>query len=249
VRRGIAAALGANHNDPAKDVLRTCYSGYLLDIDHGDVDVFVYEQLASAANKAYEHSDLELASVLFRQALDMWRGEVLVDVHAGLKIGMEVARLEESRLGALEARIDLDLRLGRHASLLAELSMLTVRYPMHENLCGHFMLALYRCGRKSQALEAFLTLRKTLVSELGIEPSTHLQQLQRAILRSDPALDMIGEATCLPTSGVTWRSIATNAPTSSAPWKQSSSPASSYWVTASGPSRKSSPHTTACSTA
>ncbi|MGH3982280.1 MAG: AfsR/SARP family transcriptional regulator [Pseudonocardiaceae bacterium] len=191
VRRGIAAALGSNDNDPAKDVLRTCYGGYLLDVDPGDVDMYVYERRAASGKKAFAHSDLELASALLRQALDMWRGEVLVDVHAGLRIGMEVARLEESRLGVLEARIETDLRLGRQANLLAELSMLTALYPMHENFSGHFMLALHRCGRKSQALEVFIKLRKTLVNELGIEPSARLQRLQQAILRSDPGLDAI----------------------------------------------------------
>jgi DNA-binding SARP family transcriptional activator len=191
VRRGIAAALGSNNNDPAKDVLRTCYGGYLLDMDPGGVDMYVYERLAADGKKAFEHSDLELASALFRQALDIWRGEVLVDVHAGQRIGMEVTRLEESRLGVLEARIVTDLRLGKHGDLLAELSVLTTRYPMHENLCGHFMLALHRGGRKSQALEVFTKLRKTLVNELGVEPSGRLQRLQQAILRSDPGLEAI----------------------------------------------------------
>jgi SARP family transcriptional regulator, regulator of embCAB operon len=191
VRRGIAAALGSNNNDPAKEVLRTCYGGYLLDVDPGDVDMYVYERLAADGKKASENSDLELASAMFRQALGIWRGEVLVDVHAGQRIGMEVTRLEESRLGVLEARIVTDLRLGKQGDLLAELSVLTTRYPMHENLCGHFMLALHRGGRKSQALEVFTKLRKTLVNELGVEPSGRLQQLQQAILRSDPGLDAI----------------------------------------------------------
>ncbi|MGH3822356.1 MAG: AfsR/SARP family transcriptional regulator [Pseudonocardiaceae bacterium] len=260
VRRGIAAALGANDNDPAKDMLRTCYGGYLLDVDPDDVDIYVYERLAASGKEAFAHADLELASALFCQALNIWRGEVLVDVHAGLRIGMEVARLEESRLGVLEARIETDLRLGRHADVLAELSMLTARYPMHENLCGQFMLALHRCGRRSQALEVFIKLRKTLVSELGLEPSGRLQQLQQAILRSDSRLDVIlptpasidiavsREAMCPPTCGVTWKSITASAPTSWTPSRPSSNPASSSWARASVPSRRNSLPTTASRT-
>jgi DNA-binding SARP family transcriptional activator len=81
------------------------------------------------------------------------------------------------------------MRLGRHYMLLSELAMLTATYPMHENMCAQFMVALYRSGQQWRALEAFKRLRDTLVSELGVEPSARLQQLQRAILRSDPTLD------------------------------------------------------------
>ncbi|MFG1944049.1 BTAD domain-containing putative transcriptional regulator [Nonomuraea sp. NPDC048826] len=189
VRRGIAAALGANCTDSAKDVLTTSYGGYLLDIDPDDVDVNRYERLVAAGKQAFEAGRWEPASDLFSQALDIWRGEALADVHAGLRIGVEVARLEESKLGVLEARIETDLRLGRHVGLLAELSALTARYPMHENFWAQFMIALHRAGRKSQALENFIKLRTTLVNELGVEPSARLQHLQQALLRSDPKLD------------------------------------------------------------
>jgi DNA-binding SARP family transcriptional activator len=189
VRRGIAAALGSSSNDAAKEILRTSYGGYQLAIDRDDVDVFAYERLAAAGKNAYERGEFEVASNLLRRALDVWRGDALVDVSAGIRLGMEVARLEESRLGVLELCIDAELRMGRHAHLLVELSALTARYPMHENLCSRFMVALHRSGRKSQALEIYLRLRRTLVNELGIEPSARVQQLQQAILRSDPELD------------------------------------------------------------
>ncbi|MFG3496464.1 BTAD domain-containing putative transcriptional regulator [Streptomyces sp. NPDC047928] len=206
VRRGITVALGASHNGPAKDVLRTCYGGYVLDVEPASTDVYAYERLADAGKQAFERGRLEAASSLYRQALGLWRGDALVDVHAGMRIDMEVARLEESRLGVLECRVETDLRLGRHASLLPELSALTARHPMHENLWAQFMIALHRSGRTSQALETFIKLRRTLVSELGVEPSARLQHLQHAILRADPVIDRFGTespalpATALPTT-------------------------------------------------
>src|SRR6266511_154590 len=102
---------------------------------------------------------------------------------------IEAIRLEESRLGVLELCIDADLRLGRHYTLLSELAKLNASFPMHENLCAQFMVALYRSGQQWRAIEAFKRLRDTLVDELGLEPSARLQHLQRAILRSDPALN------------------------------------------------------------
>jgi DNA-binding SARP family transcriptional activator len=116
-------------------------------------------------------------------------------VRRGPRLSIEVVRLEQSRLSVLEARIDADLGLGRHHEILSELAELTARYPMHERLCGQYMTALYLSGRKSCALNIFQSLRKALVGELGIEPSRQVQHLQRAILRSDPSLDV----------AVTWR--------------------------------------------
>ncbi|MGW5440396.1 AfsR/SARP family transcriptional regulator [Nocardia asteroides] len=191
VRRGITTAFGSISNKAAKDVLRTRYGGYLLDIDGQDVDAYVYERLTESGKRALEHGDLALAAKLLRQSLALWRGDALVDVHAGSRISEAVTRLQESRLGVLELVIEIDIRLGRHAAVLADLSGLTARYPMNENLCGQFMLALYRSGRKSQALEAFIRLRGTLVNELGVEPSSRIQRLQHAILRSEPALDIV----------------------------------------------------------
>ncbi|MFF6905499.1 BTAD domain-containing putative transcriptional regulator [Streptomyces sp. NPDC012389] len=192
VRRGITVALGASHNGPAKDVLRTSYGGYLLDVDPTCTDVYAFEHLTEEGKWALEQGDLTRASARFREALGLWRGDALVDVHAGMRIGMEVGRLEESRLGVLEDRVETDLKLGRHASLLPELSALTARYPMHENLWAQFMVALHRAGRTSQALETFIKLRRTLVHELGVEPSARLQHLQYAILRADPGIDRAG---------------------------------------------------------
>ena len=52
------------------------------------------------------------------------------------------------------------------------------------------MLALYRCGRQAEALQAYRDARRALVDELGIEPGKQLQELEQAILRQDAALDL-----------------------------------------------------------
>src|SRR6266576_3369318 len=51
------------------------------------------------------------------------------------------------------------------------------------------MLALYRCGRQAEALEAFRTARQTLVDEIGVEPGVELRRLHDEILRQDASLD------------------------------------------------------------
>lgn len=101
----------------------------------------------------------------------------------------EIARLEELRLSAIEARGEQELLLGHAAELVPELEALVREYPYRERLRADLMLVLYRTGRQTEALERYLEARRLLVEEIGIEPNRELQELQAAILRQDPALD------------------------------------------------------------
>lgn len=190
IRRKIEAAA----HPQAKDVLVTRYGGYLLEADPDSVDVTQFERAAKAGRLAFDAGRLAEASSLFGAALAVWRGPVLSDVKIGVRLGMEITRLEESRLGVQETRIDAELRLGRHQALLGELSMLTAQHPMHENFRAQHMLALYRSGRQWRALEEYRSLHDRLIEELGLAPSERLRQLQRAILSADSVLDVHDEA-------------------------------------------------------
>ena len=117
------------------------------------------------------------------RALALWRGPPLADVAYEGFAQPEIARLEEQRAVALERRIDADLALGRHADLLGELEALVSAHPLREHLRGQRMLALYRCGRQADALEAFREARRLLVEEVGVEPGPEL----RDAARRDPA--------------------------------------------------------------
>ncbi|HEX6340530.1 AfsR/SARP family transcriptional regulator [Umezawaea sp.] len=174
----------------AKDVLVTKYGGYQLEAGPESVDVTAFERAQDAGRRAYEAGRLVEASASFSAALAVWRGPVLSDVKAGVRLGMEITRLEESRLGVQETRIDAELRLGRHQALLGELSVLTAQHPMHENFRAQFMLALYRSGRQWRALEEYRSLHDRLMEELGLVPSERLRQLHHAILSADSVLDV-----------------------------------------------------------
>ena len=107
----------------------------------------------------------------------------------------EIARLEELRLAALDQRIDADLAAGRHAELVGELEALVGQHPLRERLRCQLMLALYRSARQAEALDVYRAARRELSEELGLEPSEELKQLEQAILRQDPALELPGERT------------------------------------------------------
>src|SRR5207244_10025398 len=102
----------------------------------------------------------------------------------------EIERLEDLRLVAIEERIEAELALGQHDTLVSELEALTARHPLRERLRGQLMLALYRSGRQAEALRVYADTRKRLVAELGLEPGAQLKQLEQAILRQDPSLNV-----------------------------------------------------------
>ncbi len=172
--------------------------GYLLRVDPEAVDLGRFERLTREGRAALAAGNAEQASKTLTEALALWRGPALVDVDSAPFAYAEALRLEELRLAALEERLDADLALGRHADVVAELEALVAQHPLRERLRGQLMLALYRCGRQAQALQAYQVARRLLVGELGIEPGSALRALEQGILNQDPILEV-------PTTGTATR--------------------------------------------
>jgi DNA-binding SARP family transcriptional activator len=172
------------------DVLQTRPGGYLLRVDAGSFDVSHFEQRAAAGHGLLAAGDAGGARSALAEALALWRGAPLGDLASERFAAPAISRLEELRLVAIEDRVEADLMLGAHAQLVAELEALVAQHPHRERLRGQLMLALYRCGRQAEALQAYRDARRALVDELGIEPGKPLQELERAILRQDEALDL-----------------------------------------------------------
>jgi DNA-binding SARP family transcriptional activator len=189
VRRKLRAALLTAGYGTANDILTTRRNGYLLDVAPDDVDAARYERLSANGRRAMTEGDYRAASRVLHTALNIWRGPAMVDVPTGPHMQIEAVRLEESRLSDLELRIDADLRLGRHHDLLRELAMLRARHPMLENFGAQYMIALYRSGRQSQALEVYRGIRHTIVDQLGVEPSPRLRRLHQAMLSGESVVD------------------------------------------------------------
>jgi YVTN family beta-propeller protein len=164
--------------------------GYVLRVEPGQLDVDRFEALVRQGRGALEHSDALTAAAVLREALGLWRGPALADFAYEPFAQSEIARLEESRLAALEDRIDADLALGEQAQLVGELEALVREYPLRERVRGQLMLALYRCGRQADALKGYRDARVQLLDELGLEPGRALQGLERAVLAHDAALDL-----------------------------------------------------------
>ena len=169
-----------------RDALRTFSGGYMLCLGADALDTLRFERIARRGQLQLEAGAVQNAAHTLREALDMWHGPAMVDINPGPVLRVEVLRLEEIHRSTVEARIDADLQLGRHHEILAELIELAAKQPTHEGLQGRLMLALYRAGRRFNALRAYQQARNALIAELGVEPSAELQRLHQAILGSDP---------------------------------------------------------------
>lgn len=160
--------------------------GYLLDVDPEAVDAHRFKRLVREARQA---TDDQRIAALLAEALDLWHGPAL-----GGALTDELLRdrlthgLEEARLGAIEDRVEAELRLGRHTRLLGELTELVEAHPTRERLIRLHMLASHRAGQTDRALTAARTYRDRLASEYGGKPTLELTDLEQAILRADPAL-------------------------------------------------------------
>jgi peptide/nickel transport system substrate-binding protein len=176
-------ALGAG-----KSRVVTQAPGYLIRVAPGELDFQRFEELLAEGRGAAGDGDFESAAQLLREAGSLWRGRPLADLEFEPFARLEIERLEELRLGAIEERVDVELALGRHASLVPELEALVAEHPLRERSRAQLMLALYRSGRQAEALSAYRAAREHLVADLGLEPGPELRALEEAILRHDGAL-------------------------------------------------------------
>jgi DNA-binding SARP family transcriptional activator len=165
--------------------IETQPAGYAARVQAEEVDLARFEGLTEKARSALDPSR---RSSLLGDALALWRGAPLADFRGQPFAAPAARRLNELRLAAMEERIDAELALGNHDRVVADAEALVDEEPLRERPRRQLMLALYRSGRRADALAAYANARRRLVDELGLEPGAALRELERAILRDDTAL-------------------------------------------------------------
>ena len=169
------------------DAVETFDGGYRVVVSDHSLDLLRFESLIAKARSLGP----EARADALRAALDIWRGLPLVDFPATSAAQATIARLEELRLDALGDRAEANLAAGRHGELVPELEALVLLHPYRERFWELLMLALYRDGRQSDALATYRRVHRRFSSELGLEPSDRLKDLQRRILVGDPAPELM----------------------------------------------------------
>ena len=178
---GLRRALGAER-------IETAGRGYRVVVEEDELDLDRFERTLERGRAALEAGRTDDAVDDLREALSIWRGPALADLPEETRRAAEAERLEELRLTALELRYDAELAGGRHDAVVAELETLTAEHPYRERFLEQRLVALYRCGRQTEALEVYRSAREVLAEELGLDPGPALQELERSILQQDPSL-------------------------------------------------------------
>ncbi|MFE4816981.1 BTAD domain-containing putative transcriptional regulator [Streptomyces sp. NPDC056704] len=168
-------------------LIRSVGDAYVVRALPEDLDLAAFRQLAARAEQARRDRDVTEAAVHLRDALALWRGPALSGVR-GEFARAQRERLEALRLSALETRLAIELDLGGHTQAAPELAALVAGHPLDERFREMLMLALYRSGRQSAALETYAEARALLAEELGVDPGPGLQRLYERILHADPGL-------------------------------------------------------------
>jgi DNA-binding SARP family transcriptional activator len=167
-------------------ILQTVGTAYRLAVDPDAVDANRFKRLLDEARG----SSPGIRSAKLSVALSLWRGPALADFIYEPFAQRAIAALEESRIEAIEDRFEAELALGRDAELVAELREVTTAYPFRERLPGFLMVALYRAGRQTESLDVYRRTRALLLEEMALEPGPALRELEAAILRQDPTLEL-----------------------------------------------------------
>ncbi|GAA0608499.1 AfsR/SARP family transcriptional regulator [Kutzneria viridogrisea] len=174
--------------------LQTKPRGYQLLLgENAQVDVRSFEALLTRGRKSLDAGAHLEAAGLLREALGLWRGPAFGGIVQGPVLSAYATHLEESRKSAMELCFEADLALGRHRHVVDELSGVVRSHPTHEGFSAKLMTALYRCGRKVEALEVFRRLRAEFVDQLGLEPSAALHDLHQRVLTDDHSLSPASE--------------------------------------------------------
>ncbi|WP_185749127.1 AfsR/SARP family transcriptional regulator [Humibacillus xanthopallidus] len=207
------------------DVVVRQGTGYRADVEPESVDAVAFTSAigrARTAGAASLHPD-EQHLAGYDEALALWRGEPLSDFIHEPWATVEAGRLAELHLACVTERAQIALGLGRALEVVADLEPLVAADPTLESLAGLLMVALYRAGRQTEALEVYQRTRKVLDESLGLEASVSLRSLHERVLRQDPSLgrqaDLVPPAVAAPRQRVAEapRLAATSLPTVARP--------------------------------
>ncbi|MEY9874304.1 DNA-binding SARP family transcriptional activator [Streptacidiphilus sp. MAP12-33] len=179
---GLRRALGAAG---ALGLVATRSGGYRLELTVDQFDLLAFEQAREQARRAGD--DPARAVPALRRALACWRGPALGGL-TGRTLRAEAARLDALRVAVHKQCLEGELALGRHQDVVEELASLHAEQPLDERVAELRLLALYRCGRRGEALEVYHRVRRLLVEELGVDPAPALRAVHQGLLDASPAL-------------------------------------------------------------
>ncbi|MCD9141272.1 AfsR/SARP family transcriptional regulator [Streptomyces albireticuli] len=164
------------------EVLVTRPPGYAILADEELVDSKRFERLVREGKGLLDAGRPEDAMARLDEALAMWHGPAFSGMALGRVLSAHLTHLCEVRIRAINLRIEVLRRLGFYQELVPELSSLVAFHPLNEHFHAQLIEALYKTGRRADALRAYQQLRTVLDQELGVEPAPEIRRLQYEVL-------------------------------------------------------------------
>jgi DNA-binding SARP family transcriptional activator len=176
-------------DDQRSDRLLTEARGYRLQLGSDRLDIHEFELQIGHGKRLLDAADPLGAVRKIERALLLWRGAPLTEFRDQPFVNHEIHRLEALRADAVETRFEAELLRGRHAEIVSGLEAEVAANPMRERLWGQLMLAMYRAGRRADALHAYGRLQAILEHELAVRPGLALDRLASEIRSESADLD------------------------------------------------------------
>jgi len=173
---------------PGTESIISVNGGYLLRAEPDEVDLLHTRELAARAHRQRDQGALLDAAANFQSALALWRGQPFEGIQSAA-LEAEAHQLQMERVAILVDKAGAELTVGRSGETAAWLPACVADDPLNEDLRFLEMLALYRAGRRSDALRSYRDAHQVMTKELGLEPAQRLQELHQRILTNDPVLD------------------------------------------------------------
>ncbi|MFJ7197983.1 MULTISPECIES: AfsR/SARP family transcriptional regulator [unclassified Streptomyces] len=177
--RALLASAGAGEHGVS---LLTRGRSYVFEVDRALLDTHRFDRLARRGRSRQRPAD---AVTVLGEALALWRGPALDGTAPSASLRAAARALEEARLDVVESLAGAYERLGDHAGAVAALQAEAAAHPLRESLAEALVLALYRAGRRSDALDRYHRVRCLLADELGVGPGPGLRGAYERILRGE----------------------------------------------------------------
>ncbi|AKU15007.1 AfsR/SARP family transcriptional regulator [Luteipulveratus mongoliensis] len=177
----VIASLRRRVQHGCDELIVTRPMGYELRLGEHQLDVLEFRRHAGRGRDALLNGRYDEAEPCFASALALWRGAAMEDVTGEWADNLRASLMDE-RVAVAEAWLDCLFELGRHEEVIEAAGPLIVASPYREGLHEHRLRALAASGRRTEALEGYQAIRRTMVDELGIEPGAGLRLLHQRLL-------------------------------------------------------------------
>jgi DNA-binding SARP family transcriptional activator len=168
--------------------IETHPAGYQILVRPGELDADDFLAFTSRGRVALDNGNTEDAARLLQQACRLWRDPPLADLPDTAAARAPATVLLEQLRAAREWLMDARLALGQHHEMVSQIRAVLAADPLSEHPHVQLMLALYRCGQKVAALDAYSRLRELTTREFGQDPGPEASEMLRQILDDSPDL-------------------------------------------------------------